>query len=317
MSNKGTTPKSARNEAEIFDDLRELCCSTGYIHAIAYFCWRDNLIQFAGDQITCGDIQHQHSHERLLTSEISTLIGLMAKGDINMSIPPPKTFQYYVKRSEELLHEMHISLQKPWLAAFEAMAGNSSKASKLDPFGTADGLREPIFYSGESAYNFQYEELSPRKYRADDDWLRSHAGFSIDEACVVVRCIGSLQIRNLLNLREEMLKIHPDYWTFLPGFVFSVQDLAGQTGISSKKIERVLMAFTVDQTRANASFSSLSAFNETNANPIIKAADGSYILLQHYSLLEALYEAPFFWMASDSLMLQQRPKTAVPSPSSS
>ncbi|MFJ5447240.1 hypothetical protein ACIKP9_13475 [Methylobacillus methanolivorans] len=157
-----------------------------------------------------------------------------------MSIPPPKTFQYYVKRSEELLHEMHISLQKPWLAAFEAMAGNSSKASKLDLFGTADGLREPIFYSGESAYNFQYEELSPRKYRADDDWLRSHAGFTIDEACVVVRCIGSLQIRNLLNLREEMLKIHPDYWTFLPGFVFSVQDLAGQTGISSKKIERVL-----------------------------------------------------------------------------
>lgn len=59
------------------------------------------------------------------------------------------------------------------------------------------------------------------------------------------------------------------------------------------------MAFTVDPKKMNISFSSLSAFNETNAAPIIKAVDGSYILLQHYSLLEALYEAPFFWMAAD------------------
>jgi hypothetical protein len=43
----------------------------------------------------------------------------------------------------------------------------------------------------------------------------------------------------------------------------------------------------------------LSAFNETNAAPIIKSIDGSYILLQHYTLLEALYEAPFFWMTGD------------------
>ena len=33
--------------------------------------------------------------------------------------------------------------------------------------------------------------------------------------------------------------------------------------------------------------------------PIINLDDGSFILLQHYCLLEAIYETPFFWMAND------------------
>ncbi|RWH78769.1 MAG: prepilin peptidase [Mesorhizobium sp.] len=299
MRKKDITPNEARNETEIFTELQKLCCSPGYIHAIAYFCWRDNLIRFAGDQITEDDVQHQYSHAQLLRSEISTLIGLMAKGNIDTSIPKPATLQNYIDQSEALLHEMHMSLQKPWLAAFEVMARNPGKANHIDPFSTAEGLREPIFYGGESAYNFQYEELALRKYSADGDWLGSHVGFSIDEACIVARKLGELQMQKLLGLREAMLKLHPDQWTFLPGFVFGAHELEGPTGFSFEKIERILVAFIVDPKKANASFSSLSAFNETNAAPIIKAVNGSYILLQHYSLLEALYEAPFFWMAAD------------------
>ena len=296
---KDTNPKTARSETEVFQELQSLCCSPGYIHAIAYFCWRDNLFQFSGDRITEDDVQHQYSYEKLLRSEISTLIGLMAKGDLDLSIPKPASLQNYIDRSEALLHEMHMSLQKPWLAAFEKMASDPSKAQDVDPFRTADALREPIFYAGESAYNFQYEELSLHKYANDDDWLRSHVGFSIDEACIVARSLGDLQVQELLALREELLKLHPDQWTFLPGFVFDARALEGPTGFSCEKIERILMAFTVDLEKANASFSSLSAFNEINAAPIIRAVDGSYILLQHYSLLEALYEAPFFWMVGD------------------
>lgn len=295
------TPQEARSETEIFSDLQTLCGSPGYIHATAYFCWRDNLIRFAGDQITEDDVQHQYSREQLLRSEMSTLIGLMAKGDIDLSIPKPSNLQNYIDQSEALLHEMHMSLQKPWLASFEAMARNPSKANRIDPFSTAEGLREPIFYGGESAYNFQYEELALKKYRADNDWLRSRVGFAIEEACIVARKLGDLQMQKLLDLREAMLKLHPDQWTFLPGFVFAANELEEPTGLSLEKIERILMAFTVDLEKANASFSSLSAFNETNATPIIKAIDGSYILLQHYSLLEALYEAPFFWMTGDKI----------------
>ena len=299
MNKKEISPNEARNENEIFDELQMLCISPGFIHAIAYFCWRDNLIRFSGDQITENDVQHQYSHERLLRTEISTLLGLMTKAEIDVVVPDPNTLQDYLDRSEALLHEMHMSLQKPWMAAFTAMALNPSTASEVDPFSTAEGLREPIFYSGESAYNFQYEELARQKYSADNDWLSSKVGFKIGEACIVAHKLGDLQMQKLPDLHNAMRKLDPKERTFLPGFVFNAHELEEPTGLPVEKIERILIAFTVDQKRVNVSFSSLSAFNETNAAPIIKTVDGSYILLQHYSLLEALYEAPFFWMTQD------------------
>jgi len=299
MDKENITPMNARDEGAIFDELQALCCSAGYIHAIAYFCWRDNLVHFSGEKVTDSDTHHQYSHEKLLRTEISTLIGLMVKGEIDTKIPQTQTLQNYLDRSEVLLHEMHMSLQKPWIAALEVLARDPSKSDRIDPFNTAEGLREPIFYSGESAYNFQYEELARLKYRADNDWLKSHAGFEIDEACLVARALGDLQIQKLIELRGMMLAAPPDQWTFLPGFVFRAQELEVPTGLKLETIERIITAFCIDRDRTNASFSSLSAFNETNAAPIIKLSDDSYVLLQHYSLLEALYEAPFFWMAGD------------------
>lgn len=299
MNKKDMTPVNARKEDEIFEDLRNLCCSPGYIHAIAYFSWRDNLIKFSGGNLTERDIEHQYSAERLLRTEISTLIGLMIKGEIDTDIPKLSTLQAYIDRSDALLYEMHMCLQKPWMAAFEAMARNPSMANRIDPFSTADGLREPIFYAGESAYNFQYEELAQLKYRSDDEWLSSHVGFTIEEACLVAKKINELQIQKLQGLRATMLKLHPDQWSFLPGFVFGVHELSDSTNFPIDKVERILTAFSFDPQKKNASFSALSAFNEANAAPIIKIAEKSYVLLQHYSLLEALYEAPFFWMAGD------------------
>jgi len=134
----------------------------------------------------------------------------MAKGDIDVGIPNPSILQNYLDQSEALLHEMHMSLQKPWMVAFEAMAHNPSAARDVSPLSTAEALREPIFYGGESAYNFQYEELALQKYGADNDWLNSNVGFPIDEACIVARKLGELQMQKLLGVHEAMRKTHPN-----------------------------------------------------------------------------------------------------------
>ena len=299
MTKKDISPKEARSETEIFEELRRLCCSPGFIHAIAYFCWRDNLILYSGKQVTEKDVQYQYSHEKLLRTEISTLIGLLVKEEIDVRMPKPGILQSYIDQSEALLYEMHMSLTKPWIEAFQATMSTPINTVGIKPFSSADALREPIFYGGESAYNFQHEELALKKYGADNEWLKLHKGFSIDEACIVARKLGELQMQKLLGLSNMMRKLHPDQFIFLPGFVFSAHELQQPTGLALEKIERILMAFTVDQKNANASFSSLSEFNETNAAPILKTVNGSYILLQHNSLLEALYETPFFWMAGD------------------
>lgn len=299
MDKEETNPENARSEQEIFAELSELCVSDGFIHAIAYFCWRDNLIRFTGDQVTEDDVQHQYSHDRLLRTEISTLIGLMAKRKITLKIPEPKTLQLYIDRTETLLYEMHMSLQKPWLAAFKALALDPSKSNGADPFSTADGLRESIFYSGESAYNFQYEAFARLKYQADNEWLKSNKGFTIDEACLIVRSLADIQMQRLMDSRDIMAKLSPDQWTFLPGFVFSAEELVALSGLNPEEVGCFLDTFCFDRDLANKSFSSLSAFNETNAAPIINCGNGSFILLQHYSLLEALHDSPFFWMATD------------------
>lgn len=88
-----------REEKEIFDTLCTLCQTKGYIHVIAYFCFRDNTIQFEED-LKGEDLLHQFSPERLLRIEISTLIGLMVKGNINYSLPTPAETQNLIDRTE-------------------------------------------------------------------------------------------------------------------------------------------------------------------------------------------------------------------------
>ena len=44
-------------------------------------------------------------------------------------------------------------------------------------FRQGDVLREAIFYSGDSAYSFQYRDFAPKKYGRDDAWLETHKGF--------------------------------------------------------------------------------------------------------------------------------------------
>ncbi|PIB89923.1 hypothetical protein [Caulobacter sp. FWC2] len=38
-----------RNEQAVFQDLETLCRSPGYVHVVAHFCFRDNLVLYQGD----------------------------------------------------------------------------------------------------------------------------------------------------------------------------------------------------------------------------------------------------------------------------
>ncbi|BES72579.1 hypothetical protein RE428_35970 [Marinobacter nanhaiticus D15-8W] len=75
-------PDNARLEKDIFLELSELCASPGYIHAIAAICFRDNTIRYS-DKLTGDHLSHFFSQERLIRTEISTLIGLMCKNEFS------------------------------------------------------------------------------------------------------------------------------------------------------------------------------------------------------------------------------------------
>jgi hypothetical protein len=279
-SKAGSRPTDTRPETDIFANLQALCTSRGYIHTVAYFCWRDNLIRYSGPHVVAKDLEHQYSHDRLLRTEISTLIGLMVQQPIDLALPSPDVIHGYVERTEALLNELHHAMMKPWFAGWDFKTG---RAPERDPFADAAGMREPLFYSGESAYNFQYESLARLKYRADGDWLEANKGFRIDEACQVGEALGKLLSRRQLECVESLRKQPPDKWTVLPGLTFTAQDAADASVVALQKVERILDAFSCGPDERNTSFTALNEFNVTNSAPILKTTHGSYILLQHYS----------------------------------
>lgn len=286
---------AVRSEQTIFDELAGLCTLPGYVHAIAYLCSRDNMIWYSGE-MKAEDMRHLFSNDRLIRTETSTLIGLMLKGEIDYTIPAPEVLEKYVKSTESLLVEIHHAMSAPiWKNIDPEKIGEKYP----NPFTSGTALREPIFYGGESAYSFQYRDFSLRKYASDDPWLVANKGFSIQDARNVVFSLSRLNDEKAINVLRAMQDAPQEPRSFLPGNTFSAQEIADYGHIDPRIVEKVLSAFAVPKDERNGQFKALHDFNIANASPLIRTPDGKYLLFHIYSLVEALYEAPFYWMGAD------------------
>jgi hypothetical protein len=284
-----------RPEQIIFDDLAALCASPGYAHAIAYFSYRDNVLRYSGE-LRPEDMEKFYSHESLIRTEISTLIGLLVKSPVDVTLPSPETIDGYLVKTEALLQEIHDALIDLMFAGFDP---RTAAAGGFKPLSTGAGMREPIFYGGESAYSFQYRDLAPQKYSKDADWLRATKGFSIDQAREVIRAIAIVQERQLRQTLDAMAETASHERTVLPAFTFTAGAIADQAGMDAGLTEKVLNAFSIPHGSRNEGFLTLADFNVANAYPLIPTRTGEFILFQYYSLLEALYETPFYWTLED------------------
>ncbi len=286
--------KKARKESDVFKELEDLCHSPGYIHAIAYFCFRDNTIRYA-DEVKPEDVLQQFSMERLVRTEISTVIGLACKKDIDETLPSPDLMQDYISRTDSLLQELHQSMMPPLQDIFDpSRIGDDN----YNPFTSGAVLRESIFYGGESAYQFQYRDLSEHKYIKDNDWLIENKGYSLGQAISVISSIQVLQNDKINDVFVSLSKKHPNEWTVFEAYTFSLEEVADKSGIDLEIAKKVVESFVSQIEQKD--FKSLDDFNPINAYPIIKLKEDKYLLFQNYSLVEALYETPFFWFNSDA-----------------
>ena len=283
-----------RAERDVFSDLVALCCRPGYVHALAAICLRDNVV-IHGGSMTVADMRKMFSPSRLIRTEINTLLGLMIKANIDWTLPAPGTLQEYIDTTEKLLEELKQCLSS------ELPSGLTKEAvgSGFNPFERGEVLREPIFYSGEAAYNFQYLDLAGRKYAADAQWLEQNCGFTIDHAARVAKAVEYVRGERFAMISDRMLKQHPDEWTTLPLFAFVADEVATQASLSLDVVERVLSAFELLSTERNEGFNALNDFNVITAKPLLRLPSGEFLLLQFYSLAEAIYEAPHHWMYQD------------------
>ena len=286
-----------RTEAAIFTDLSELCASSGFVHAIAYLCYRDNTFSYNLDKgVESEDVLQQFSMERLVRTEISALIGLAFKHGIDFKIPTQQDLQKYAEEAEKLLHEYHVSMMPSHENLFENGQFQPEKMGEM--ISSGEMLREAIFYGGESAFHFQYRDLCLKKYEKDSDFFQKKWGYTLQQAYDVIYCLEEIQNQHLNRNMEEMVAKDPSEWTFLPAFTFTYKEVANACKHDLNTVKNVLNSFTASG--SNETYISIDSFNITNAYPIIKLNEEEFLLLQYYSLVEAFYETPFFWFLEDS-----------------
>jgi len=96
----------------------------------------------------------------------------------------------------------------------------------------------------------------------------------------------------------NMAMMPPGQWSIFPGYTFSVGEVAEASGLEESTVEAVLNAFALAPSEKNETFLALDDFNVVNATPLLRS-NAEFVLFQSYSLVEALYESPFYWMALD------------------
>jgi hypothetical protein len=284
-----------RSEDEVFAELQALASEPGYAHAIAALCFRDNAIGFT-NKLNANDLAKMYSPDRLIRTEIATLIGLLVKNDLNLTIPHPEQMQNMLDRSDKLLRELHTAMLAP---SSKVISKAILQKESANPFTRGDVLREAIFYCGESAYDFQFRDFAISKYAADDDWLKTNKGFSTSDAVAVAQSISTILKEAIFPTLDSLRYKDPRKWTVLPVYTFRIDQVIDATQLSLQVVSNILDSFSLPVAERNKSFNSVSDFNCVSAYPILRISPTEYVLFQSYSLFEAIYESPFYWMNQD------------------
>ncbi len=290
-------PPAPREEATILAELRSLCKQPGFAQAVALACIRDDII-FYKDEVTAETMNPMYSRSRLIRTEIATLLGYMVQGgDVAFGSweRQPATL---LEEAETLLEELHRRLSSRW---FIDLPASIESGTGLAPM-TGDAMREPIYYSGEAAFSFQYLDFAIPKYQGDNEWLLANRGFRIEDAVAIVRAIDARVLDGIEALGELWRTGVTDRSFPVDPFRFSAEEIATRSGLDLKIVKSVLDAFALPEGPCNFAFNALGDFNEVNARPLIRNG-GRYCSFRYYALLEAIYESPFYWMCLDKAYL--------------
>lgn len=277
-----------RSEEESFQELIELCRRPGFAHAIAMFCFRDNFVAL-NDQMTGKLLAGKNTPERLVRTEIASLIGGLLGGSGSVELPDQDVIMEYLERAEHLLEEIHQCMIED---AFSGWKADSS------PLSTGKAIREAAFYATESAYAFQYKDFADMRYQQDEEWLADNVGFTLKDAKAIADAIIDIQSQKAMNHLKSLRENDPSLWTMLPAFELEPQELTAASGLPVKTVENFLGTFSCDIRSDNSVFRSVTSFNIISARPIV-LLEGRYYLFQYVSLMEAVYECPAHWMYQD------------------
>jgi len=341
-----------RDSNDIIEDIKELVNSKGYIYALCLIIMED----FHFDVEQMHEINYWN---RLNKNEISLLLGFLIQNPILLEKPDsPFDLIDLKKKTNSLMEELHRSINKPMHERMRSLMetkASSNQPSKKEFFGGEGSFIEPIFYSGDGIYDFQYLEYLERKYKDDEEWLVENKSFRFNEAIEIASTIKQLhqdkikkvsffglkedkekivkaikkdksipkssrnknidqhlsmmefyQFNELFETekhindgltKEEVLERGWDsfYNGLLDLFCISPDDFSKQI-----KIDSFLSNFSITNSNGlNIQFKNIGDFNLFTAKPIIQLGSKNYFIPMVFSVYEAIYESPYYWMLED------------------
>ena len=245
---------------EIWKNLEQLCTSSGYVSIIVKL--------WGYSHVDRGELSDD---DRLTVSEISILIGMLVKKDIDRTPQKSEIYDYYEKKTKCLLKELHHAIYKP-----EIIPTNDVS------FTIGDFLKEAALYSKRSALNFQYLEFALQKYKNDENWLLENKGFTIENASTIVKSIC-----NIMSKSNSPC--------------FSLTELVNDTSLAENIVQSVISSFTIKAgIECNQQFKQIGDYNQADSYPIIHLERDHYLLLEPINLFKSIYQSPTVWMRNDS-----------------
>lgn len=279
---------------EVIAKLEALTRERGFIYNLAFILMRDMFF----DPSKAADIDW---HDHLSFQELTFLVGLLVKHEINFEIPTQEESSKQFEQTYSLFKELHQKhtnriAKKVTDDIANKEANETAPDNHREIFGSADSITEAIFYSGSGAYDFQYLDFAIKKYQKDSDWLMKNKGLEIPSATEIAGFLKKF------NEQKYMARPHMDSEDFsglcqaaLSVSCFTLEDIKGY----GKNVEPFLGAFSLVPGTVNRNLEMPGQYNELQSRPIVKFQDGRFFLPVGFNLTESIYESPFYWMNSD------------------
>ena len=307
------------NEQQIFEELSNLCRSKGFIHVLVKMWFNDNYFRAnkKGNFTTSQISEFQANRKKLNRNELNTLLALVVQNNPNFfydQVPQQEKSDEYSTRAYKLLEDFHKIFQEKSIInimeKFSNLKVNGDlqlKQQESDWFLNENNIREAVFYSGDGAYDFQYQDLGCLKYINDNKWFIENKGFSVEYAHFFIEAIFHInhkKIHNAIN-SEQTVSIQSFIYTkkdFIDLFETYKKENYLPTDFLIDKIISFISAFSfkLDNLEDLDKFQSFDDFNPLVAFPFIKLSEDKFLLLDLYTLSQAFYETPFLWLSSDN-----------------
>lgn len=141
----------------------------------------------------------------LARNEIALLIRLMLKKELTITFNE-SLINNNIERTVELLSNLHTSLNdEMWTDKFTELAKYIQNDKKSDIQNLNDSypdFKEPVFYAGDYAYDFQYRDFAVERYRNDNYWIIDNKGFDVVSARNIIHALKKIYTKKIAKLLE-------------------------------------------------------------------------------------------------------------------